>query len=73
MAHKFVDAHAAPPPQSPVLTTDELAAYLRVHPSTVYRLVKRGSIPWFKIGSDYRFNTEAIDEWRLKSRGRNVH
>ena len=51
---------------STVLTLDEVAEFLRVHPSTVYRLVKKRNIPAFKMGSDWRFNKERIDEWRLK-------
>ncbi|MBF6567902.1 MAG: helix-turn-helix domain-containing protein [Candidatus Binataceae bacterium] len=48
-----------------VLTVNELADYLRVHRSTIYRLLKKGELPGFKIGSDWRFNIEAIDAWRL--------
>ena len=47
-----------------VLTLQEVAKYLRVHPSTVYRLAKKGQIPAFKLGSDWRFNSESIDRWR---------
>jgi len=47
-----------------VLTLDEVADYLRVHPSTVYRLLKKHQIPAFKVGSDWRFNLESIDQWR---------
>ena len=49
-----------------VLTVNELAEYLRVHRSTIYRLLKKGLLPGFKIGSDWRFNLEVIDEWRMK-------
>jgi excisionase family DNA binding protein len=48
-----------------VLTVNELSDYLRVHRSTIYRLLKKGQLPGFKIGSDWRFNVEAIDEWRM--------
>jgi len=48
-----------------VMTVNELSEYLRVHRSTIYRLLKKGQIPGFKIGSDWRFNVEAIDSWRL--------
>jgi len=48
-----------------VLTVRELSNYLRVHPSTIYRLLKKGQLPGFKVGSDWRFNIEAIDSWRL--------
>jgi excisionase family DNA binding protein len=46
-----------------VMTLEEVAAYLRVHQSTVYRLLKAQSIPAFKLGSDWRFNQESIDKW----------
>ena len=48
-----------------VLTVTELSEYLRVHRSTIYRLLRRGQLPAFKIGSDWRFSVEAIDQWRL--------
>jgi excisionase family DNA binding protein len=47
------------------MNVSELSEYLRVHRSTIYRLLKRGALPGFKIGSDWRFNVEAIDDWRL--------
>jgi excisionase family DNA binding protein len=50
-----------------VLTLEEVASYLRVHPSTVYRLLKKRQIPAFKMGSDWRFNLESIDQWRSEA------
>ena len=47
-----------------VMTLEEVSRYLHVHRSTVYRLLKRGEIPAFRIGSDWRFNIETIDIWR---------
>jgi excisionase family DNA binding protein len=47
-----------------VLTLEEVANYLRVHPSTIYRMLKRQEIPAFKVGSDWRFNLQSIDQWR---------
>jgi excisionase family DNA binding protein len=52
--------------QPKVITIGELSTYLRVHRSTIYRLLKKGELPGFKIGSDWRFNREAIDQWRLQ-------
>ncbi len=40
-----------------------VADYLHCHLSTVYRLVKMGKIPHFKLGGDLRFEKAAIDEW----------
>jgi len=48
---------------SPILTTAEVARYLRVHPSTIYRLLKSKELPAFKVGSDWRFNREQIDKF----------
>jgi excisionase family DNA binding protein len=45
----------------------EVAEYLRVHPSTIYRLLKHKQIPAFKLGSDWRFNLESIDQWRAQA------
>jgi excisionase family DNA binding protein len=52
--------------ESKVITITELSEYLRVHRSTIYRLLKKGQLPGFKIGSDWRFNIEAIDNWRMQ-------
>jgi excisionase family DNA binding protein len=50
-------------PESPVLTALELAKYLRIHPTTVYKLAKRGELPAFKVGGDWRFNRASIEKW----------
>jgi excisionase family DNA binding protein len=50
---------------SPLLKLENVAEYLRVHPSTIYRLLKKKQLPAFKIGRDWRFNREAIDRWRV--------
>ena len=46
-----------------VLTLEEAAEFLKVHPSTIDRLLKSRTIPAFKIGSDWRFNQESIQRW----------
>jgi excisionase family DNA binding protein len=49
-----------------VLTLEEVAQFLRVHPSTVYRLLRKRIIPAFKVGSDWRFNQESVESWVKK-------
>ena len=49
-----------------VMTVKELSNYLRVHPSTVYKLLRSGDLPGFRIGTDWRFNAEVIDHWCLE-------
>lgn len=51
---------------APVLTVRDLSNYLKVHPSTIYRLLKTRQLPAFKVGSDWRFNVEEIDHWRVE-------
>lgn len=46
-----------------ILTAKDLAKYLRCHVSTLYRLVNRGEIPHFKLGSDIRFRRSVIEKW----------
>jgi excisionase family DNA binding protein len=53
--------HAAA--HSRIMTVAETAQYLQVHPSTLYKLVRRHQIPAFKIGADYRFDRDAIEKW----------
>jgi len=50
--------------RSRVLTVQEVSSYLRVHPSTIYRMLKKNLLPAFRVGSDWRFTVEAIDKWR---------
>jgi excisionase family DNA binding protein len=53
-----------------VLTVKEVADYLHVHQSTIYRMLKRAQLPAFRVGSDWRFNVETIDRWRLNADSR---
>ena len=46
-----------------VLTIEELAAYLKIPKSTLYKLVREGKIPSQKVGRHLRFLKGAIDEW----------
>lgn len=53
--------NAETPP--PVMTVREVATYLNVHPSTIYRLLKAKVLPGWKIGSEIRFTRDQIDAW----------
>ena len=46
-----------------ILTISELSAHLRVHPTTIYRLLREGRIPGFRVGSAWRFNRASIEKW----------
>jgi excisionase family DNA binding protein len=43
--------------------TVKLCDYLRVHKSTIYRLLRTDGIPAFRVGSDWRFTRSRIDKW----------
>ena len=46
-----------------LLTTKEIAQYLRLRPETVLRKVHRGEIPAIKMGGRFRFDKEQIADW----------
>lgn len=52
-----------------VMTVQQVAHYLHVHPNTIYRMARKGKLPAFKVGSDWRFNRESIDRWRMEQEG----
>jgi len=43
-----------------ILTASQMASLLQIHPRTVYKLVKRGSIPGRKFGGGWRFSRSEI-------------
>jgi excisionase family DNA binding protein len=53
--------------QGDFISVGELAEFLKVHPSmqlhssTIYRLLRRGKLLAFKVGSDWGFGRKAID------------
>jgi excisionase family DNA binding protein len=46
-----------------VLNAKEAAAYLKAHVETIRRMARRGEIPAFKVGKDWRFHQEALLRW----------
>jgi excisionase family DNA binding protein len=54
--------------ESRVMTVGEVAKYLRVHQTTIYRLLKTHKLPAFRVGSDWRFNSETIEKWMHQQR-----
>jgi excisionase family DNA binding protein len=43
-----------------ILTASQVANLLQIHPRTVYKLVKQGSIPGRKFGGGWRFSRSEI-------------
>jgi excisionase family DNA binding protein len=46
-----------------VLTTKELAEYIKLNEKTVIKLAQNGQIPGVKIGNQWRFHLSAIDDY----------
>ena len=46
-----------------IMTLVELAKYLKVSRSTIYKLSRAGELPGSKVGKSWRFHKEAIDRW----------
>jgi excisionase family DNA binding protein len=46
-----------------IMTTKEIAKYLKLHEITVLKHVSEGNIPAIRIGKVWRFNKESIDKW----------
>lgn len=47
----------------PVMTVDEVAKYLRIPKSSVYKLARAGSIPGQKVGRHWRFHRATVESW----------
>jgi excisionase family DNA binding protein len=67
-SHPAVSPLAASHPEpSPtferVLNTEEAAALLQIHPKTLQKMAREGSVPAFRIGDLWRFRASALDEW----------
>jgi len=55
-------------PISEVLTIGELAAYLKIPKSTLYKLAREGKVPANKVGRHWRFQKRSIDRWLERER-----
>jgi len=53
-----------------LLTTQELAKYLKIRPETVLRKSRKGELPAVKIGRQYRFDVDQINNWLLQNANR---
>ena len=49
--------------QENLLTTEQVAQYLKIDKFTVYRLVTQKKIPAFKVGTQWRFKRSMVEAW----------
>ena len=48
------------------MTLEEVAAYLRLKPQTIYTWAQEKKIPAAKLGKEWRFKKSIIDEWFIQ-------
>jgi excisionase family DNA binding protein len=46
-----------------LLTPKEVCEMLHIHRATLYKLIRKGKLPSFKIGGDWRFRTDLLESW----------
>jgi excisionase family DNA binding protein len=51
-----------------LLTPDEVAAFLKVQKSTVYRYIREGKLPAAKIGNQYRVTEDDLEAFVEKAK-----
>jgi excisionase family DNA binding protein len=45
------------------LTVEEVAAYLKLAPVTIYRELVKRRLPGFKVGNQWRIRKDILDDW----------
>jgi excisionase family DNA binding protein len=48
------------------MTLEEIAAYLKLKPQTIYTWAQEKKIPAAKLGKEWRFKKSIIDEWIIQ-------
>ena len=48
----------------PMMTLDEAAEYVELSRTTIYRYVRNGSIPVYRVSGRWRFHQTELDEWK---------
>jgi len=47
----------------PLLTAEEAAEHLRIHPKTLQKLARQQKVPCVRMGKYWRFRLSALDLW----------
>jgi excisionase family DNA binding protein len=50
------------------LTLEQIAEYLQMSTSSIYKMAQKGKIPAYKVGRQWRFRKEEIDKWIEKGK-----
>jgi len=53
------------------LTLEQIAEYLQMSTSSIYKMAQAGKIPAYKVGRQWRFRKKEIDRWvKNQTRGK---
>jgi excisionase family DNA binding protein len=47
----------------PLLSSEQAASLLQIHPKTLQRLARAGQVPACRVGDLWRFRASDLDEW----------
>ncbi len=54
------------------LTLEQIAEYLQMSTSSIYKMAQAGKIPSYKVGRQWRFKKEEIDKWVERNKFKRV-
>lgn len=52
--------------ETQILTTQELADYIKLNEKTILKMAQQGELPGVKVGNQWRFHLEAVDRYLQK-------
>ena len=47
----------------PILTSEQAAAFLQIHPKTLQRMARQGRVPGYRVGDLWRFRASDLEAW----------
>lgn len=47
----------------PLLDTQQAAALLKIHPKTLQKMARKGTVPSHRVGDLWRFRASELDSW----------
>ncbi len=54
------------------LTLEQIAEYLQISTSSIYKMAQAAKIPAYKVGRQWRFKKEGIDRWVKRNKFRRI-
>ena len=55
-----------------ILTIQEASSMLKINQHTTYRYAKEGTIPAIRVGRNWRFLEEVLEEWLTRKAGKDL-